>query len=159
VQDAALRAWAAAGHELVEIITETASDPSEPETRRVLGPLLDYLAGAEADALVVTTTDRLAPTAAVHRLDYYAAQEGTHLLILDQSAESPHEGQWQVDELLAVAVRGAKEADAAVLGTYTRVATGAARRLRPAWVPLRHASGRPGGRRPARAPGRLLGWT
>lgn len=83
-QAAGLGEWAAAGgHELVDVVVETVSGSSEPENREKLAPVLDRLAAGEADALVVTTTDRLARTTAVHRLDYYAAREGWRLLILD----------------------------------------------------------------------------
>ena len=76
--------WAAAGgHELVDVVRETASGGIEPEDRPVLSRVLDRLAAGAADALVVTTTDRLARTHAVHRLDYYADREGWQLLVLD----------------------------------------------------------------------------
>jgi DNA invertase Pin-like site-specific DNA recombinase len=84
VQVEAVTGWAAAaGHELVDVAVETVSGSTEPEDRSVLGRLLDRLAAGEADALVVTTTDRCARTQAVHRLDYYGDREGWTLLILD----------------------------------------------------------------------------
>jgi DNA invertase Pin-like site-specific DNA recombinase len=94
VQAEAVTGWAAAGgHELVEVAVETVSGATEPEDRAVLGRLLDRLAAGEADALVVTTTDRCARTQAVHRLDYYGGREGWALLILDalDRRDSPEE--------------------------------------------------------------------
>lgn len=80
----ALTGWAAAGgHDLVDVVTETISGGIEPEARTVMAALLDRLAAGEADALVVTTTDRCARTTAVHRLDYYGDRERWQLLILD----------------------------------------------------------------------------
>jgi DNA invertase Pin-like site-specific DNA recombinase len=80
----ALTGWAVAGgHVLVDVVTETISGGIEPEDRPVMAALLDRLAAGEADALVVTTTDRCARTTAVHRLDYYGDRERWRLLILD----------------------------------------------------------------------------
>lgn len=85
VQQDALVGWASAGgHVLVEVVQETVSGGVEPEDRLELSVLLDRLALGDADALVVTTTDRLARTHAVHRLDYYAARQGWALVILDE---------------------------------------------------------------------------
>jgi DNA invertase Pin-like site-specific DNA recombinase len=84
VQVEALTRWAAAGeHELLEVAVETVSGGSEPEDRPVLSGLLDRLAAHEVDALAVTTTDRLARSNAVHRLDYYGDREGWAVVILD----------------------------------------------------------------------------
>ena len=84
VQVEAVTGWAATGgHELVDVGVETVSGSTEPEDRPELSRLLDRLAAGEADALVVTTTDRCARTQAVHRLDYYGDREGWALLILD----------------------------------------------------------------------------
>ncbi len=83
-QESQVRTWAGAGgHLVVQVATETISGGTEPEDRPVLAGVLDQLAAGAAEALVVTTTDRLARTHAVHRLDYYAAREGWSLLILD----------------------------------------------------------------------------
>lgn len=84
VQVEALTRWAATGeHELLEVAVETVSGGTEPEDREVLSGLLDRLAVHEADALAVTTTDRLARSNAVHRLDYYGDREGWAVVILD----------------------------------------------------------------------------
>jgi DNA invertase Pin-like site-specific DNA recombinase len=83
-QEGELGTWAAGGgHVVVRLAVETISGGTEPEDRPVLAQVLNQLAAGTAEALVVTTTDRLARTHAVHRLDYYATREGWRLLILD----------------------------------------------------------------------------
>ena len=84
VQVATMTGWAQeAGHDLVDVVTETISGASDPEDRPLLSLILERLAAGELHGLVVTTTDRLARTTAVHRLDYYGQREGWSVLILD----------------------------------------------------------------------------
>lgn len=124
-QDDALRRWAdEQGHIVVDVRPETISGGIEPEDRPVLGEVLDVLGLGEADVLAVTTTDRLARTAATHRLDYYAARQGWRLEILDEP-DRLNNPEAALSHGIRVAVAAYERA---LIGRRTRIALAQRRR-------------------------------
>lgn len=126
--------WAAAGgHVLVDVVTETISGGIEPEDRPVMAALLDRLAAGEADALVVTTTDRCARTTAVHRLDYYGDRERWRLLILD-ALDRRNDPEAKLLHGVRVLTVLTAEYERALIARRTRIALAHRRRWACGWV-------------------------